>query len=159
MGKRKDIGQVRVGCGAGSRVRSGRAKMVSPARLARLVRFVARREGQRLGMIDLAIVGKDEIAALNRQHLRHAGPTDVLSFDLSDGTTRGLCAQIVVCWPVALEQARLRGLAAADELMLYVIHGLLHLMGYDDTAVRQAAKMHAREEELLGEFLRKFRRR
>jgi probable rRNA maturation factor len=61
--------------------------------------------------------------------------------------------QLVVCGDVAVEQARLRGLKPQHELMLYVIHGLLHMMGYEDTSIRGGAKMHAREDELLKEFL------
>jgi probable rRNA maturation factor len=126
--------------------------------LTQLVRFVAQAEGQRLGQIDLAIVGKSEITAHNRRWLRHDRATDVISFDLS-GETPGLCGQLIVCGEVAAEQAGLRGLPARQELMLYVVHGLLHLMGYDDDAIRAAAKMHAREEELLREFLAKPARR
>jgi probable rRNA maturation factor len=129
-----------------------RAVRIDRDRLARLLRFVARAEGQRLGQIDLAVVGKDEITAHNHRWLRHAGATDVLSFDLSEAGG-GLSGQLIVCGEVAAEQARLRGLHAQQELMLYVVHGLLHLCGYDDQTVRGAAKMHAREEELLREFL------
>jgi probable rRNA maturation factor len=131
---------------------SQRAVRVDRARLARLLRFVARKEGFRLGQIDLAVVGKDEITSHNRRWLRHAGATDVLSFDLSEGG--GLSGQLIVCGDVAAEQAHLRGLPAQEELMLYVVHGLLHLCDYDDQTVRGAARMHAREEELLREFLR-----
>lgn len=150
-----------------------RAVRVERGVLARLVRFVARAEGQTLRQIDLAIVGQDEITAHNRRWLRHNRPTDVISFDLSetrdrarssrrgrtDPVSRGLCGQLIVCGEVAAEQARLRGLPARQELMLYVVHGLLHLMGYDDQAIRAAARMHAREEELLREFLARPARR
>jgi probable rRNA maturation factor len=133
-----------------------RAVRVDRPRMARLLRFVAREEGQRLGQIDLAVVGKDEIASHNDRWLRHAGATDVLSFDLSEGGG-GVSGQLIVCGEIAAEQARLRGLPAQEELMLYVVHGLLHLCGYDDLAVRAAARMHAREEELLREFLARAR--
>jgi probable rRNA maturation factor len=132
---------------------SQRAVRVDRRGLARLARFVARAEGQRLGELDLAVVGKDEIAGLNRRWLSRGGATDVLSFDLS-GAGGGLCAQLVVCGEVAREQGRRRGLPVQRELMLYVVHGLLHLMGYEDHTIRGAAKMHAREEELLRVFLR-----
>jgi probable rRNA maturation factor len=129
-----------------------RAVRVDRKRLTRLVEFVAAAEGQRLGQIDLAVVGKGEIISHNRRWLGHVGPTDVISFDLSEAG-EGLSGQLIVCGDVAAEQARLRGLPVQEELMLYVVHGLLHLMGYDDLAIRAAAKMHAREEELLKEFI------
>ena len=124
-------------------------------RLAELMKFVAEREGTRLAEVDLAVVGSDEIASLNRGYLRHAGPTDVLSFDLSDSSACGICVQLVVCGDVALEQARARGLSPQRELMLYVVHGLLHVMGYDDATVRGAARMRARQDELLDELVKR----
>ncbi|HUS48127.1 MAG TPA: rRNA maturation RNase YbeY [Phycisphaerae bacterium] len=127
--------------------------------IAELVPFVAAAEGMRLSQIDVAVVGRRQISALNRNWLGRGGATDVLSFDLSDADRRGLSAQIVVCGDVAAEQGRLRGWGARRELLLYVVHGLLHLMGYEDASIRGAAKMHAREEELLDEFLEGRRRR
>lgn len=131
---------------------SDRSVRVPRARLERLIHFVAGKEKVRLGRIDLAIVSPQEIAALNRQYLRHAGPTDVLSFDLSDAAEPGISAQLIVCATVAKRQAPLHGMKPAEELMLYIIHGLLHAMGYDDTSIRAAAKMSARQEELLRQF-------
>lgn len=129
-----------------------KALRIPAATLRRLVKFVAAAEAQPLGAVDVAVVGGDEIAELNVRYLRHDGPTDVLSFDLSDDATPGISAQIVVCGDAALIQGPAHGLSAEQELQLYVIHGLLHLMGYDDRHPRAAAKMRARQEELLREF-------
>lgn len=123
-----------------------------PARLRELTAFVAAAEGRRLGQIDLAVVGTEEIAALNQRYLGRAGATDVLSFDLSDEGVPEISAQIVACGDVAAAMGRALGHPAQRELMLYVIHGLLHLMGYDDDAPRAAKRMHAREEALLADF-------
>jgi probable rRNA maturation factor len=130
-----------------------RGVRVPRKRIAKLVTLVARCEGVRLAEVDVAVVPAVQIAAINRRYLRHAGSTDVLSFDLSEAPGEGVSAQLVVCGDVAARQARLRGLPTSRELMLYVVHGLLHLMGYEDATARGAAKMHAREEELLREFL------
>jgi len=130
-----------------------RAVRVPRKKLSELVAFVARREGLRVAEVDLAIVASREMAGLNRRYLARAGATDVLSFDLSEAPRGGLSAQVVVCGDVAAAQAAARGLAVQRELMLYVVHGLLHLMGYEDASIRGAAKMHAREEELLEAFL------
>ncbi len=106
-----------------------------------------------MGQVDLALVASSEISGVNRRFLGHEGATDVISFDLSDKDVPGLCAQLVVCGDLAARQAKAHGLKPSHELMLYVIHGLLHLMGYEDTSIRGGARMHAREEELLKEFL------
>ena len=126
-------------------------------RIADLVRFVARAERRRVAEVDVAVVAGPEMAGLNRKYLRHAGVTDVLSFDLSGDPSEGLVAQIIVCADEAVAQARLRRCPPQRELLLYVVHGLLHLMGYDDADPVQAARMHAREENLLDRF-RKARR-
>ena len=122
-------------------------------RIAKLIAFVARQEGVRIAEVDLAVVGRSRIAAVNRRWLAHAGATDVISFDLSDERSEGLVAQLIICGDLAAAQGRLRGTGPQRELMLYVVHGLLHLTGHDDTSVRAATKMHARQDELLECFL------
>ena len=129
-----------------------RAVRISQERLRRLIRHVARSEGQRLAEVDLAIVGDDDIAGLNRDFRSHSGPTDVLSFDLSEAGRTGIVAQLVVSGSTAKKQGQARGTGAQRELMLYVVHGLLHLMGYEDLSIRGAARMHAREDEILSDF-------
>ena len=143
------------------------APMRIPLRALRdVVAFVGQAEGVGIAEIDIAIVRGDEMASHNRRFLRHAGPTDVISFDLSDQQRTdkrssrrparaggGIAGQLIVCSDVAVRKAPLHQMTPQQELLLYVIHGLLHLMGYDDVAVRAMAKMHARQDELLREFL------
>lgn len=131
------------------------ALRVPRKKLRELVAFVAGAEGVRLDEVDIAVVDVEEIERLNRRWLNHRRPTDVISFDLSDPGEQGLTAQLIVCGDVAVEQARARGLGVRRELMLYVIHGLLHLTGYDDTDPTSAEKMHARQRELLEQFRRR----
>ncbi len=130
------------------------ALRVPRKRIAALVAYVAHQEGVRLREVDLAVVSREEIVAVNRQWLHRSDPTDVISWDLSDSGEQGVTAQLVVCGDVAVEQAKLRSVRPSRELMLYVVHGLLHLMGYEDHSVRGAVRMHAREEELLEAFLK-----
>jgi probable rRNA maturation factor len=132
---------------------SQRILRVPRKRIDELVAHVAAAERTRLAEVDVAVVGAEEMAALNRRHLGREGATDALSFDLSESPASPLIAQLVVCADAAVREARGRGLPPQHELMLYVIHGLLHLMGYDDGDARSAARMHAREEELLAAFL------
>lgn len=141
------------------RISSNQTALRAPRkRLAELVAFVARKEGARVAEVDLAFVAGREMAAMNRRYLNHAGSTDVLSFDLSEAGGEGIAAQIIICPDVAVRQAKALGVSPQRELVLYVVHGLLHLMGYDDVTIRGAAAMHAREDELLKEFLSRTRR-
>jgi probable rRNA maturation factor len=132
---------------------SQQALRVPRKRIAALIAFAARRGGVRIAEADVAVVSGREIAALNRRHLGRTGRTDVLSFDLTHCPGAGLCAQIVVCGDLAVRQARRLRTGPQRELLLYVLHGLLHLIGYDDATPAQAARMHAREDRLLEEFL------
>ena len=127
---------------------------LTPARrqaIERLVRFVAWKEKHPIDEIDVAIVGTARMARYNQEYLQHKGPTDVLSFDLGSEDGR-LCAQIIVCAEVAQREAKRRGHRSWDELLLYVTHGLLHAMGYEDHTMAHAQVMHGRENELLEAF-------
>lgn len=121
-------------------------------RIRELVAFVAASEAAVIDAADIAVVGARRMATLNREYLGHEGATDVLSFDLGTGPAAGLCFQIIVCSDVAARQAARRGHAPWRELLLYITHGLLHQMGYDDQTPADARRMHRRENELLEAF-------
>jgi len=132
------------------------ALRVPRKKIAAMVEFVARAEAACIDEVDIAVVSARRIASLNRRYLRHAGSTDVLSFDLS-APGAGLATQLIVCAEVAVREARKRGLGPQRELMLYIVHGLLHVLGYDDADPESADKMYARQEELLDDFLKSYR--
>ncbi len=102
--------------------------------------------------ISLAFVDNPTIHRLNKHFLNHDEPTDVLSFPLSDPSARKLAGELVVGVEVAKEQAERRGHDVHAELALYVVHGLLHLCGYDDKTAEAAARMRERERHYLGEL-------
>src|SRR6059036_1802362 len=82
--------------------------------------------------ISLAFVDNATIHRLNKQYLDHDEPTDVLSFPYSAANAKKLEGELVLGAEIALEQAKERGHDVQSELALYVVHGLLHLCGYDD---------------------------
>ena len=83
------------------------------------------------------------MARLHEQFLGRKGPTDVLSFP--DG-------EIVVSGDTALREARSRGVEPLHELVLYVVHGALHLAGHDDRRPRDRARMRDAERRILREL-------
>jgi probable rRNA maturation factor len=98
-----------------------------------------------LGEFSLALVGNARMAELHEQFMNVPGPTDVLTFELDhDARGRVTAGEVVVCVPYALREARRRGVSPRDELLLYALHGMLHLCGYDDLTDRDFAKMHTR---------------
>jgi len=131
------------------------AVVVDLDRWVALAREVLVAEG-RHGELTLTFVDRDEIAALNAEHLGKEGPTDVLSFPLDDDDPQPgvpvLLGDVVVCPAVAVDQAPDHAGTADDELALLVVHGVLHVLGHDHAEADETAKMRARELALLGEL-------
>src|SRR5262245_39012528 len=100
------------------------------------------------GEISIAVVGDARMHALNRQYLDHDYPTDVLSFVLERDGNR-LDGQIVVSGDYAAREATRYGWSAQDELLLYVVHGALHLIGYDDQSPDAKRQMRQQEAKYL----------
>jgi probable rRNA maturation factor len=126
---------------------------------------VLRRLGVNRGQWNILLVGDAAMKELHKRHLNDPTTTDVLTFDLREGEARsqksGVRSQrqevpraaieleTVLCLDEARRQARARGHTVVEELLLYAVHSLLHVQGYDDVTPEQAARMHEREDELL----------
>src|SRR5438132_12903373 len=106
-------------------------------------------EGIQGGEISLAFVDNPTIHQLNQRYLQHDEPTDVLSFPLSEPNASRLAGELVIGAEVAQAQAAVLGHEIHAELALYVIHGLLHLCGYDDKTEAGATEMRQREKHYL----------
>ena len=112
-----------------------------------LARRVLEGEGVAEASISIALVDDAAIHAINRRHLGHDWPTDVITFRLADEPH--LEAELVVSAEMAAATAREAGTEPSAELALYVVHGLLHLCGYDDHTVDDATAMRGREDAVL----------
>lgn len=109
--------------------------------------------------LSVAVVTDAEIHLLNRNYLKHDYPTDVISFPLrTGGDPDALLGEVIVSADRARHEARARGLAFEDELCRYVVHGTLHLLGYDDREAERRSIMYARQEEILRSLARKEKR-
>ena len=98
--------------------------------------------------ISLAIIDDRHMRELNARYLNHDEPTDVLSF-LLDSRSGYVEGEIIVSAETAIARAGEFGWSATDELLLYVIHGTLHLVGYDDCDPAGRAAMREREKVYL----------
>jgi probable rRNA maturation factor len=149
--------------------------------LRRIVQALLAREWSK-GSFDLGIyvVTKAEITHLNEAFLRHKGPTYVISFDYSAGLASPTVAadvsrripsatktapthvggylhgEVVVCLDEAVAQARRFRTTWQSELVRYVVHGVLHLLGYDDQASRLRREMKRAEDSLVRELAGRF---
>jgi len=122
---------------------------VDRAALARLVKAICKRFSLKRATVGIAIVDDAQIRRLNKQFLECDDTTDCLSFDLSDDTESYRSFELLVNGRMAIRQAELRGHSAQAELALYVTHGILHNLGFDDGEETQAKKMHRTEDEIL----------
>ena len=135
---------------------------VNTARMARIARWAARQlkiNGR--GTLAITFIGARRMRALNKRFLRHDRMTDVLSFryDTAEGPrpkagppTSGLwpiVGEILIAPRAARTYAKRHGIAYAEELSRYVVHGILHWLGYDDRTLAQQRQMRSREDRLL----------
>ncbi|HNQ24131.1 MAG TPA: rRNA maturation RNase YbeY [Phycisphaerae bacterium] len=127
----------------------GPQTVVPEASLAAAVGATLRRHDVARARLSLAVVDDPHITRLNETYLQHAGPTDVLAFDLRDQAWMPLDGEIVVSAETARRVAQQRGHDWTAELLLYVVHGTLHLLGYDDQEAEAARRMHEVEDEIL----------
>jgi probable rRNA maturation factor len=121
---------------------------IDEQRLQKAVAIIFQDAGRAAARISVAVVDDVTIARLNEQFLAHEGPTDVLSFPLeeTDGMLEG---EIVASAETALREAPGYGWSPEEELLLYVIHGALHLAGFDDQDDASREEMRRREKEIM----------
>src|SRR5262245_25646544 len=126
-------------------------RRIDTKQLRRAVRAVLRGEGFKRSKISVAVVDDSTILDINRRFLDHNEPTDVISFLFSSDKAM-LEGEIVTSAQTAASAAKHFGWKPADELLLYVIHGALHLTGYDDQSKRARQAMRKRERHYLSHF-------
>lgn len=127
---------------------------VAPRRAAALAAFVLDAERVPRGMgVTIVLAGDAAVRRCNRRYLARDNPTDVISFAAADapGATRdeATVGDVIISAAQAARYGRAHGIAADEELERYVIHGVLHCLGYDDTAAEAKRAMFRRQEALL----------
>ncbi len=99
--------------------------------------------------ISVAIVDDAAIRSINRRHLNHDWPTDVISFLISESDEERMQGELIVSAEMAAATAWMIGVDPKDELALYLVHGLLHLCGFDDLSETDELEMRAEETSAL----------
>ena len=113
--------------------------------------------------LSILLVDDQHIAELNKTWRRKSGPTNVLTFSLTEGEdltmARNLLGDIVISVDTATREARREGTTVQHRLNVLLVHGFLHLLGYDhERSDAEAERMFRKEKELLLELKRKRRR-
>ncbi|MEY2412979.1 MAG: putative rRNA maturation factor [Acidobacteriaceae bacterium] len=115
-----------------------------------LTRLVARvgRILRLSGQVDVLITSSSEMQFLNRQFRKKDHATDVLSFPYEGGGKGSLAGELAVCADLARQNARLLGHSMAEEIKILILHGMLHLAGYDHDRKDDGGKMSRKEDRL-----------
>ncbi len=125
------------------------AKVVpDDARYRQAAQWVVERFGLGSLTASISIVDDPTIHRLNREHLQHDWPTDVISF-VFDSENQNVDGEIIASIDTAARLAQQAAWPVADELLLYIIHGLLHLAGLDDVDAHGRQQMREAEKACL----------
>ena len=130
---------------------------VALARVERVGDAVLRAEGVGEAVVSITFVTSRRMAALNVKHLGHRGPTDVISFGFAaTGKGSPVTGDIYICPAVAREHALAHGNGIREELLRLVVHGVLHIIGYEHPTdeSRTTSPMWRRQEVLLRRALK-----
>lgn len=116
-------------------------------RIEKIIKAVLGKIGVSDAEISVAFVGGQEIKKLNCQYRGKNKVTDVLSFRYQDKPLQG---EIIICYPKAAHQAKERGSKTDDEIKLLLVHGLLHIRGYDhEKSLSQAKRMENLQNKII----------
>jgi probable rRNA maturation factor len=129
-----------------------RRRQLSEQRVRDLVRATLASENVHDALISVAFVGTTTVARLNKEFLSHGGPTDVISFGMKRvAKSSPVIGDIYICAQVAARNAKALGIRVSDELARLVVHGTLHVLGYDhpEGATRTSSPMWKRQERIL----------
>ena len=116
---------------------------------SRWLKFVAESESKRLGDVAIIFCSDNYILDINIKYLQHDYYTDIITFDYCEGNR--LCGDLFISVDSVRENAFLYGTEFVDELNRVIVHGLLHLMGYDDHTEEDIAMMRAKENYYLSQ--------
>ncbi len=119
--------------------------------LKKKLRMALAMTAARSGTWQIHLIGDAAMTAMHRRTMGINTTTDVLTFDLRNKRTepRVLELETLICLHEARRQARRMHHPVAWEVLLYAIHSLLHVQGYDDRTTRQARRIHRREDQIL----------
>lgn len=135
---------------------------ISSQRVKKIVKAILDHEKQKCNEVVVHFVTTEEICRLHEEFFNDPSPTDCISFPLDESNDEDyrVLGDVFVCPQTALEYAKKNELNPYEETTLYIIHGLLHLIGYDDIeeedqlAMRAAEKKHMQNLKNLNLYLK-----
>jgi probable rRNA maturation factor len=122
-----------------------------------IARWTLRHESAPPVELSVALLSDEAITAMNEEYLHHTGPTDVVSFPMEQPGAP-LVGDVYIGYAQALRQAAEYGVPAREEVLRLVVHGTLHILGWEhpEGEDRADSPMHRRQEELLTSYLHRY---
>ena len=107
------------------------------------------------GELSILLLDDSQIAILNNKYLKREGPTNVIAFPMNEGpfaeVTPDLLGDVVISLETAAKEGAMAGISMEDRLTQLLVHGILHLCGYDqETSDKEALRMEEKNREILG---------
>ncbi|MFH1868594.1 MAG: rRNA maturation RNase YbeY [Candidatus Omnitrophota bacterium] len=150
-------------------INAQRGKGLSKKRLERLSADILKMlKAPSNTLVSISFAAKSEIARLNAKYFNKKKATDVIAFEYKKKSLRGkftgfkksygrdffsgYLGDVIICPEVALENSKIYKNTFSNEITLYMIHGILHLLGYDDTRKKPKLKMQKKQEEVLAKL-------
>lgn len=139
-------------------VKNFQKRPLNLTRISRVVKTILRHEEVRRAEMGVIFVSAQKIKSLNKKFLRRDYATDVLAFDFRErdacpghpgGRREGLIGDILISVGTASRNARIYRTSLEREIVLYVIHGILHLLGFDDHSPEDVERMREKERQIL----------
>ena len=114
-----------------------------------IVSEVSRIKNCKFSYLEISFVTKDIIHEINKEHLHHDYPTDIITFEYDRDENGIIDGELIICSEVAEENAEVFGVSVESELLRLIVHGILHLIGYDDTDEEKQKVMKSEEDRLV----------
>ncbi len=124
---------------------------IEKRRIHSLVNLLCKELNISLENLDINFVSEKTITEINKSYLKHNYPTDIITFNYS-GNHDLVDGEIFICIKVALENALKYKVDLDSEIIRLVVHGILHIVGYDDVYAKDRKKMKIREDILVNLF-------
>lgn len=122
---------------------------ISASLYQKLAGTLSQKENCRFNFVEVVYVDEDEIVRINKEHLDHNYVTDIITFRYDESNSDGIEGTMFCCAPRIVEQAAEFDESPRREFLRIYIHGLLHLIGYDDKSDQQKKEMTGKEETYL----------
>ncbi len=114
-----------------------------------IINEISKDKGCKFSYLEISFVTKSIIHEINKEHLHHDYPTDIITFEYDRDEDDVIDGELIICSEVAEENAEEYGVSVESELLRLVVHGVLHLIGYDDTDELKKRLMKSEEDRLV----------